>query len=71
MGKNSKDIVFVAALRTAIGKFNGALKGFQAHDLGKDVITNILKMLSIFLIVRTGSKIYHLSFGLYLRSLFY
>ena len=47
MGKNSKDIVFVAALRTAIGKFNGALKEFQAHDLGKDVITNILKQSNV------------------------
>ena len=42
MGKNSKDIVFISALRTAIGKFKGIWSELQAHDLGKVVITNIL-----------------------------
>ena len=42
MAKNSKDIVFTSALRTAIGKFKGSLKEFQAHDLGKAVIKKIL-----------------------------
>jgi len=42
MAKNSKDIVFTSALRTAIGKYNGSLKKFQAHDLGKAVIKKIL-----------------------------
>ena len=42
MGKNSKDIVITTALRTAIGKYNGSLKEFQAHDLGKAVIKKIL-----------------------------
>ena len=42
MGKNSKDIVFTSALRTAIGKFKGIWSELQAHDLGKVVITNIL-----------------------------
>ena len=43
MGKNSKDIVFTSVLRTAIGKFNGSLKEFQAHELGKLVIKKILE----------------------------
>ena len=43
MGKNSKDIVFTTALSTAIGKFKGMWKEFQAHDLGEDVIKKILK----------------------------
>ena len=42
MGKKSKDIVITTALRTAIGKYNGSLKEFQAHDLGKAVIKKIL-----------------------------
>ena len=42
MSKNSKDIVFVSALRTAIGKYKGAWSKLQAHHLGKAVITKIL-----------------------------
>ena len=42
MTKNSKDIVFTAALRTAIGKYKGMYSKFQAHDLGEKVIRNIL-----------------------------
>ncbi len=42
MTKNSKDIVFTAALRTAIGKYKGMFSKFQAHDLGEIVIKNIL-----------------------------
>ena len=41
MGKNSKDIVFTSAVRTAIGKYNGMWNNFQAHDLGKIVIKEI------------------------------
>ncbi len=42
MTKNSKDIVFTSAFRTAIGRYKGMFKKFQAHDLGKKVIKNIL-----------------------------
>ena len=42
MTKKSKDIVFVIALRTAIGKYKGIWHKFQAHDLGEAVIKNIL-----------------------------
>ena len=42
MTKNSKDIVFTSALRTAIGKYKGMWSKFQAHDLGQIVIKNIL-----------------------------
>ena len=33
MSKNSKDIVFVAAQRTAIGRYKGIYKDLQAHNL--------------------------------------
>ena len=42
MKQKSKDIVITTALRTAIGKYKGIWKKHQAHDLGKDVIKNIL-----------------------------
>ena len=42
MTKKSKDIVFTAALRTAIGKYKGIWHKFQAHDLGVVVIKKIL-----------------------------
>jgi len=42
MTKKSKDIVFVTALRTAVGKYKGIWQKFQAHDLGEAVIKNIL-----------------------------
>ena len=42
MTKNSKDIVFTSALRTAIGRYKGMFSKFQAHDLGEKVIKNIL-----------------------------
>ena len=42
MKQKSKDIVITTALRTAIGKYKGIWKKYQAHDLGKDVIKNIL-----------------------------
>ena len=35
MTKKSNDIVFTAALRTAIGRYNGMWKKYQAYDLGK------------------------------------
>ncbi len=47
MTKNSKDIVFTTALRTAIGKYKGMWSKFQAHDLGAKVITNILNIAKI------------------------
>ena len=42
MTKKSKDIVLTTALRTAIGRYEGMWKKYQAHDLGKAVIKNIL-----------------------------
>jgi len=42
MTKKSKDIVFTAALRTAIGKYEGIWHKFQAYDLGATVIKKIL-----------------------------
>jgi len=42
MTKNLKNIVFTAALRTAIGKYKGMWSKSQAHDLGQSVIKNIL-----------------------------
>ena len=38
MSKNSKDIVFVAAKRSAIGRYKGIYKDLQAHNLGSLVI---------------------------------
>ena len=43
MTKKSKDVVFVTAQRTAIGKYKGMWSKYQAHDLGEAVIKNILK----------------------------
>ena len=43
MSKNLKDVVFISALRTPIGKFKGLWKKSQAHELGKIVILNILQ----------------------------
>ena len=42
MTKKSKDIVITTALRTAIGKYEGIWKKFEAHDLGAAVIKKIL-----------------------------
>ena len=42
MTKKSEDIVFTAALRTAIGKYKGIWSKYQAHDLGESVLKNIL-----------------------------
>ena len=47
MTKKSKDIVFASALRTAIGKYRGIWNNFQAHDLGENVIKNILSKTKI------------------------
>ena len=47
MQKSSQDVVIVNATRTAIGKFNGMWGNKEAHDLGKIVITDILKQTSI------------------------
>ena len=43
MTKKTEDIVFTAALRTAIGKYKGIWSKYQAHDLGESVLKNILK----------------------------
>ena len=42
MPKNLKDIVFVSALRTAIGKLNGVYSKYKSHELGASVIKEIL-----------------------------
>ena len=46
MPKTSQDVVINHACRTGIGKFNGMWDKFQAHDLGKLVIKDILKQTS-------------------------
>ena len=43
MNLKEKSIVITSALRTAIGTFNGSLKGMQAHDLGSVVIKENIK----------------------------
>jgi len=42
MPKNLKDIVFVSALRTSIGKLNGVYSKYKSHELGASVIKEIL-----------------------------
>ena len=42
MPKNLKDIVFVSALRTSIGKLNGAYSKYKSHELRALVIKEIL-----------------------------
>ena len=44
----SKDVVIVAAARTAVGTFGGSLAGIPAHSLGATVVKDLLK--------RTGLK---------------
>ncbi len=39
----SKDVVIVAAARTAIGSFGGSLAGVPAHELGAKVVRNLLE----------------------------
>lgn len=41
------DIVLVEGVRTAIGSFNGSLKGFQAYELGSFVIKGLLEKTKI------------------------
>ena len=48
MTKKTNDIVFTAALRTAIGRYEGMWKKYQAHDLGKTVIKNGERVVIIF-----------------------
>ena len=43
MGKSLEDIVITNALRTPIGKYKGKLSPYQAHDLGCEVIKNLLE----------------------------
>ena len=43
MAKNSKDVVFVTAFRTSIGKYNGIHRKLQAYELGANVIKETLK----------------------------
>ena len=38
-----KDIVIVAAVRTAIGNFNGTLAGIAAHELGAIVMASAME----------------------------
>ena len=42
MPKNLKDIVFVSALRTSIGKLNGVYSKYKSHELGALVIKEII-----------------------------
>ena len=42
MSKNINDIVITNALRTPIGKYRGKLASYQAHDLGSEIIKNLL-----------------------------
>src|SRR5918997_3928545 len=42
-GSAMTDVVIVAAARTPIGAFSGALSGLKAHELGKIAITEALK----------------------------
>jgi acetyl-CoA C-acetyltransferase len=44
----SKDVVIVAAARTAVGSFGGSLAGIPAHELGAHVVKDLLQ--------RTGLK---------------
>lgn len=39
---NSNDVVIVAAQRSPVGSFNGALSTLKAHELGSIVIRDIL-----------------------------
>ena len=39
----SKDVVIVAAARTAVGSFGGTLAGVPAHQLGASVVKNLLE----------------------------
>ncbi|MCB1775369.1 MAG: acetyl-CoA C-acetyltransferase, partial [Gammaproteobacteria bacterium] len=39
----SKDVVIVAAARTAVGSFGGSLAGVPAHKLGAEVVKNLLQ----------------------------
>ena len=43
MNSGQKDIVITAAVRTAIGTFNGSLKNLQGHDLGSVVVKEAMK----------------------------
>jgi len=43
MNVKKQSVVITAALRTAIGTFNGSLKSMQAHDLGSIVIKEVIK----------------------------
>ena len=43
MNSNEKSIVITAAVRTAVGTFNGSLKNMSAHELGSIVIKEAIK----------------------------
>lgn len=43
MNSGQKGIVITAAVRTAIGTFNGSLKNLQGHDLGSTVVKEAMK----------------------------
>lgn len=44
---SDQDIVIVAALRTAIGSFNGKFAALSAHKLGEEVIKEMLKRTNV------------------------
>jgi len=43
MNFNKKSIVITSASRTPIGTFNGSLKNLHAHELGSEVIKDVIK----------------------------
>ena len=43
MSKFPKEVVFVAALRTSIGRYKGIHSKLQAHELGSQVIKKLIK----------------------------
>ena len=43
MSKKTKDIVFVAAQRSAIGRYKGIYKDLQANNLGQLVIKSLIE----------------------------
>ena len=58
MTKDSNDIVFVSALRSPIGRYNGKLKNYQSYELGEKVIRENLINSKI-----SGSDIDEVIFG--------
>ncbi len=44
---SNSSVYIVAAQRTQIGKKNGGLKNFLAHDLGSHVIKSLIKKIDL------------------------